>query len=502
MKRFAIALLILMFLYCSLTQLASMAMVVSDAKLEKSKWVVDDLIMVEKANDFQISPDCRWVVWVKNTPDKDKGEYIANLMLSSLTEKKDIELTRSNDENEQPKWSMDGQMIAFTSTRKIPKTKSDSGGEEGKDDDESKPQLWLMHPFGGEPWALTDLKRGVKQHEWVDAETIIFSAQEDHSNYESNIKEKKDTSIVVDDEPHAPPVRLFQVSVKTKKIKRLTDNTDRIQLFAVSPDGNYVVAVHERSLRFVYDNRVKPAVFLHNLKTGETRAIFTETKFNITEVRWTKDSKGFYAINAFTTHPQYVHATINQLYYFDLAAGISTQIELDWENGISSDLAITDNGFVTLLANGARNVTAHYRRDGSNWRKEVLTGEQARNIFAMKVGKDNRTIVYNYSTASLPSQWYRAQIVDGRIDTPTQITDINQHFKKRTIAKTEVIRWKGALDEEVEGILYYPHNYQSGKKYPLVVMIHGGPAGADFDSWDDTWFYPQNFFNEREAFVL
>jgi predicted peptidase len=82
------------------------------------------------------------------------------------------------------------------------------------------------------------------------------------------------------------------------------------------------------------------------------------------------------------------------------------------------------------------------------------------------------------------------------------MTDINQHFKKKTIAKTEVVRWKGARDEEVEGILYYPHNYEAGKKYALVVMIHGGPAGADQDEWEESWAYPANMMCERGAFVL
>ncbi len=64
------------------------------------------------------------------------------------------------------------------------------------------------------------------------------------------------------------------------------------------------------------------------------------------------------------------------------------------------------------------------------------------------------------------------------------------------------MRWKGALDEEVEGVLYYPHGYKEGTKYPLVLMIHGGPFGADFDSWEESWAKAPNLYCQRGAFVL
>ena len=74
--------------------------------------------------------------------------------------------------------------------------------------------------------------------------------------------------------------------------------------------------------------------------------------------------------------------------------------------------------------------------------------------------------------------------------------------KEKALSRAEIVRWKGALDEEVEGLLHYPHQYQAGKKYPLVVMIHGGPFGADFDGWEETWAYPPNLVCARGAFVL
>lgn len=466
------------------------------AQQSETKWNVDDILADDRAGGLQISPDSRWAVWVKSVVDKEKDARISNLILTSLTEKKEIELTRGTDSTFNPKWSPNGQLVAFVTTRPIPKAKP-AAPEEGP-----RPQLWLISPFGGEAWPLTDFARGVTNYDWADNDTIIFAAQEDPALQENVIKEKKDTSMVVEDEKNAPPIRLFKFSIKAKKFIRLTDNTDRIQSFAVSPDGTKAVTSHDRSLRYEYDQKVKPAVFLYDLTTGEGKPVYADKKFNIGQTLWARDGKGFYSSSAFTNHGDYVNATVSELYYYDLANNSQTKVDLQWENGLAGDFVITENGFIALLSNGARHKAARYTRNGNTWSREWITGDQAQNIFTFELGKDDKTLAYVYSTASTPSQWYRAQLNGAKIDAVNQLTDLNPQFKKKTIAKSEVIKWKGALNEDVEGILYYPDNYETGKKYPLVVMIHGGPAGADYDEWSESWAYGANLMTQRGAFVI
>ena len=168
-------------------------------------------------------------------------------ILSNLTDNKETQLTRGNVEVSHARWSPSGDTIAFLSTRALPKPKPDSGN-----------QIWLMSASGGEPWALTDLDHGVEQFEWVDNATILFSAKEDPSLFERQTKESKDDSDVVDDAAHASPVRLFKLSVKDKKITRLTDNRNWIVDFAVSRDGKKAVAVERRELSYAWDQKTPP----------------------------------------------------------------------------------------------------------------------------------------------------------------------------------------------------------------------------------------------------
>ena len=467
------------------------------AASKKELWKPEDFIYAETAGQFRISPDAKWVVWVKTTGDKEKDLRVNNLVLSSLTESREISLTRGSDTNTQPSWSPDGEKIAFLSTRARPKAKPDV----------APMQIWLMNAHGGEPWALTELAHAPKQIDWLDKDTLVYSAQEDPALYEQELKKKKDDSEVVDDADHEPPVRLYKINAKDGKITRLTTNTDWIERFYVSKDGKYSAAIHAKSLHYVFDQKVPPVAILHNLADGTEKQIFTEGRIRPYGFEWNPDNSGFYAWAPYSTDSRFLTASILLLYYYDVTTGKSVQVPLDWENGIGSDLAATPEGFVVGLAAGHRFEMARYSRDKAgdawSWKRSSLEGDHAKNIESFEVSQDGKTIVYVSSAASKLSQPYRAQIEGGKIVSPVQLAKLNEGLVTgRAYAKSEVIRWKGANNEEVEGILYYPANYEAGKKYPLITAIHGGPMGSDKDLWGESWAYPIQLFTERGAFVL
>jgi dipeptidyl aminopeptidase/acylaminoacyl peptidase len=471
------------------------------AAKEDAEWTVDDIVNAEEATGMRISPDCKWVAWIKRAPDKEKNELVGHLMLSSLTETKEVQLTRGSYSVSSPQWSPDGKLLAFLSGRPVPKTPKAKREDDEKD--EPKDQVWLINPFGGEPWVLTQSLRDIKQFAWSDSDTILYVAQEKIGRLEAELKEKKDDAQVVDDEPNEPPARLWRKAVKDKekKAERITANTDRIQALALSSDGRYAVTIHERSLSYAFDNKIRPVVYLYDLDTKQRTQIFNGPKFNISHIAWQRDGKGFYAVNQFTNSPRYLHAYMLELYHYDLATSSAVKVNLGWERGLADDagIAVTSDGFVTLLADGVRHSLRRYVRNGKQWDAQPMT---AKNLQEIRVGKDGKTLVYLESSAISPPRWFRAELDGNAFKKPTVTTDLEADLRKKPLAKTELIRWKGALGEEVEGLLSYPHDYEAGKKYPLIVTIHGGPFWADFDHWDERWAYVRNLLCQRGAFVF
>ena len=472
-----------------------------------TRWTADDLAQSERITGLELCPtDPRIAVWVKSGPNKEKDEVVEHLFRSADSEGV-VQLTRGKESCLSPRFSPDGRKLAFLSDRPLPKNE-----KSGKADDEAKTQIWLLD--GGEPYPATEFARKVQAFGWRDSNRLLFTAQEPPAQRERELEEKKDKSRVVEDETNEPPVRLFEVGLKTHEVTRLTTNLDRISALFVSSNGQQAVTFHSRSLRFDYDNQIRPQYFLMDLRTGERQRIFADRRFNLANIVWAPDGRGFYAINQYDRHPKYLNASVTEVWWYDLAARKEEPVALDWERGLKgqspvnpgfdSNLAALPDGFLALLADGARIRTARYTRTREGWRRAMLQGEPATQIHALRVGFAHGTnfVAYLQSAAHLPPQLFLAALDQTTLNSPKQISDVNPGWKDKPKARVEIIHWRGARGDDVEGLLYYPHDYQDPGRRPLVLITRGGPFAADVDGWVESWHFAIQPHCARGAFVL
>jgi len=462
----------------------------ADTPPAKYQWQIDDLVTTERVESYLVSPDSKWLCWsVRKWNQKDHKRY-NTLFLTPIQGKQtgDIQLTREENRSTSVKWVPGKEQISFMTDREFKDTKPGN--------------LWLMNITGGEPYPLTQFEKGIDQYDWLDADHLLFISRETDSFYEKETEEGKDTSSVVEDEEHRVITRLFHYDIKEKKVCRLTDNQKPITDFFLSENRQWVIYTVSMSVLFEQDEEIRPRYYLMNLKTKETREVFPEESLKPEgSFSWAKDNSGFYAPISHSTHPKYRMASVRKLYWYDLKTFTHREIDLQWDRD-GGDFRVTDDGFVMALPDGVHFQYARYYKKGNTWSIQKIKGDIQKNISSFTLGKDGKTMIYNYSTASLPARYYLARLEGNAFTRVREVMDIKSPIFQRPLAKTEVISWTGALNGTVEGILYYPYKYEPGKKYPLVLMIHGGPNGADMDFFEDGPFDAAHAVCERGAFVL
>src|SRR5262249_54020895 len=161
-------------------------------------------------------------------------------------------------------------------------------------------------------------------------------------------------------------------------------------------------------------------------------------------------------VNDHSSQPQFAQLGISELHYYDLATGKTSQVELGWPRGLATQtendnvpgLVVLRDGFLALLANGVRHVAARYVREGAGCRRPDLAVEQGSTFSGLHAAPDGQSLASAYSTASTPTQWYRARLEGTKVVGAARVTDLNEPFEKRRRARTEVVRWKGGLGDE------------------------------------------------------
>jgi dipeptidyl aminopeptidase/acylaminoacyl peptidase len=489
----------------SLTLMLTLSLIFSfygrtEEKISQSAWKIEDIVNQEYVGSIEISPDGASTVWVKTTPNKEKDRRASHLYLTNLRDESEtLQLTRGDESEFSPKWSPSGKIISFLCSRKAKKE------EEEKEKKEETPviQVWFLDRRGGEPWQVTQLPMGVISYEWVDENRLLLLARESRTLLEQQQKEKKDTAYVAEDQEHMTPQRLFLFDIKEKKATRITTNTDQISNFELSHNKKWVLTRNEQSVRYEVDKKIKPKFFLVNMEDKSSTELFADPTFKPVLMAWAMDDQGFYFSVLKTSDYVNEGPGADFLYYFDINSKKYEEVPLDWGWGLFYlGFQARDDGFIAALAYGARPKWRRYFKNGSTYIYKELEGKHYPNIYGLALQEKGNTAIYSYSTASQPTQWFLASLEGNVLKSEKPIIEVNSNFKDKPKAKTEVIKWVGALDEPVEGILYYPHNYQEGKRYPLFLSIHGGPTGVDMDVFDESWGGYPNLLAQKGAFVL
>ncbi|MDP3312608.1 prolyl oligopeptidase family serine peptidase [Lutibacter sp.] len=457
---------------------------------DKTRWTPEDIINTETMKSVSISPDGTKVVWTKTKAVKEKDKFVSDIYLTLLnvTDKKGfktIQLTNAEENDFSPVFSKDGEFIYFLSSR-----------DKGK-------KLWKLSVYGGEAQEVHEFKNGISTIQWKNKNAFLFSANEGETLRDKTFKEAKDDVEVIEDTIYWKPKRIFEFDIESKSIKRITNNTKPVGSFAVSPNGTWLIYSMDRSTSFDADATKDPFYYLQNLETGASKQILTDLKQPSDSFKFTPDGLGFYFKSTFSSNPEWNGEGVEELYFYSLEKNTHQKINLQWDLGIGRGFELLGNDVLVTLANKAYYKLSLYKKSKNGWDKTDLNlGEKNNSTTILSTSENGLKVVYQHSNSAKLPKFYISNVQKGKFTSEKELITLNENLAKKPLTNYEVFVWKGYKNEEVTGILYYPENYEKGKKYPLILSIHGGPAGADTDTWAERWSTYPNILAQRGAFVL
>ena len=462
---------------------------------------IDDVLQARDVHEMSFSPDGSALAWVQIAVFADSQAPEFALQLTSLPSLETRQLFDAGYHAiEDISWSPDGKSVEFlTSAPPLGSTHEDGAA-----------QVWSAKVDGGEASPLTTVTGGVSGFGWRGPGLLIYSAVGDTDERENPDSEATDG----DDTIHvsqlaAEPEWLYQLDIASGETVRLTDNDDTIPNFSVSPDGNRVFMTRTMAacgdLTDEYYQDIPFENYLLDLRSGEERRVCEEVRSSPGSA-WSADSSTLYLTDKYSQDELLVTYVV-QARALDVKTGEESEIPLGWERGIhladgESTLRSVPDGFVVSLADGFNPELARYTVCNGEWTRMTMEGEHQGNIFVYQLSPDGRFISYVYSTASIPPRFYVADLAGDETVDPREVVTLNPHLEAKSFTPSEVISWEGANGDVVEGMLFYPAGYSPGERYPLMLMLHGGPFSVDLDKYATDYQYPYQYIAQRSCFVL
>jgi len=409
----------------------------------------DDYASIVHLSDAAISPDGRRIAVVVSRTDLKKDDYVGQIVLVDVPSGKQRVLTHGRDEAEDPQWSPDGAQLAFV----------DVAGE-GKS---AAPQVWTMPMNGGDAETVTHAKNGVELYAWrPDGKAIAYVTQD--APADQTALDRHEDLFKAGDDPFMTrslpsPSHLWVQPLGSAAAERLTEGSWSVYADAISwsPDGRYIAFDRLPGARF--DDILRSRTAVVDVSTRSVTQLGT---------RWS-------LLPAFAPHGDQLA--------FTQAADATTITEQNAVaqapvGGRQRDLAPSLDRNVSFLGwsnDGTLLVAADDRVDRGVWR--VRDG-QALRVDMGDVHFDGGTISQSGalgfvgSTPASPGELY---VLEPGAERPIELTHYNAPVAALDLAPTREFSWSNDGFTEY-GPLTYPLGYRAGKRYPLVLVIHGGPT--------------------------
>ncbi len=444
-----------------------------------------DLWDMKRVGGLEVSPCGKWAAVTVTEYDSETNKGQGDIWLVSTDGSVVMRFTTGETSESSPAWSPCGKRIAFTAAR-----------------DGERAQLHVIPVDGGEAVKLTDMPLGASRPSWMpDGKSIVFVSSvipelaADLDSMRAEVERRKEckvTAKVTEDRvyrywdhwltdgfiPH-----LYRIDVDTKEITDLTPNWDRY--FSISGGVSYEISPDGEEIAFTalrhgapYDSLTSDVFLLDITKPGAARNITLDNLANDFSPYYTPDGK----------YLLYGRQEIIGFY--------GDQIELVRMDRRSGERRVLTGGFdrspsgwVTDEKGKTIYFTAEDRAMRSLFRMSVKGGE-VKEIYRGGTNSSldilpNGRLIFMHQSLSEPSEVFSIKTNGKDLEKLTSFND--EIISGLEMGRVEDVTFEGAEGAEVQMFILYPPGFDASKKWPLLMLVHGGPHGTFGDYWHYRW---------------
>lgn len=465
----------------------------------------EDYYAFEFVSDPQVSPDGKLVAYVVTKVDRGQNRRQTSIWVATTDgSRQPWQFTTSPQSSSSPRWSPNGSWLAFLSTRPgertaaLPELSAAQTAPTGSTTPEpSRPQVYALSMSGGEARRLTNLKNGVSTFRWSpDSHRMVVvsrigpsdaradsSERSDVRHYRNTFYKSNDSGWFDDRRTH-----LWVVDVKSGSAKQITEGHDWNDSDPQwSPDGKRIAFVSNRTGK-EYDLNRNTDVWVIPTDGGPLTKISDHEEAD-NSPRWSRDGKtiAYVGVVKQRDHPK--------IWLAPAAGGAPSVQAVNGLDLIPGGLEWAHDGKSLYFEAGVKGETHLFRVDLAE-KSAVKVTSGARAIRNVEFHWPTGTMVYMANDFKNLDDLYVSNL-KGR--DQRRLTNLNQAlWKQLQLAQVERFSYKSADDLDIDGFLVKPIGWQEGKKYPLILSIHGGPAtmyGVD-------WFHEFQVYAAKGYAVL
>jgi dipeptidyl aminopeptidase/acylaminoacyl peptidase len=456
----------------------------------KRPMTFDDLMSIKRVADAQISPDGKYAAYVVSEIDKNANRGKRSVGIKAAAGDAQTRWITSNGNNDTPRWSRDGKYLAFISSR------------------DGAPQIYLAetqsllaNAGGDNARKATGVPEGVADFIWSpDGKMFAFTtevypecrdlkctAEKGEAAETSKVKAVSADRLLFrhwNSFKRGKRSHLFVVSIDGGDPRDLTPGDYDVPPFSLGDPTAYDFSPDSQEIVFARNTEKAEAVSTNNdlfivpVGGGEAKRITGNNPGSDTTPRYSPDGRWIaYRSQARNGY----EADRFRLMLYDRKTGTSKELTAGFDRWVGEFVWAPDGQQIYIVAEdrgreliGIASITGDI--------KPIIEKTASSGI---TISGDGKTLAFTRSSLIMPTEVFKAN-ADG--SGVTQLTRTNGELMAQLdLNAAEDFEYGGALKAKVHGFIVKPPQFDKSKKYPMALLIHGGPQGAWLDNWGYRW---------------